>query len=595
MAINANAGIDVLVQAKDEASKIIKQVDNNIQKTLSSIQQRATEVGMTLTKVLTVPITLGAGAIVKFGADFDKSMTESLAIMGDISDQMREKMESTAIEVSKHVNYSAKQAAESYFFLASAGLDAAQSIAALPQVAKFAQAGVFDLATATDMLTDSQSALGLTSKDAAENMENMARISDVLVKANTMANASVREFAEALTNRAAAALRANNKEVEEGVAVLAAFADQGMKGARAGEQLNIMLRDMQNAARDNADEFKRFNINIYDAEGNMNNMADIIADLEKAFSGLSAQQRSATMSALGFTAESAASINMLIGTSEAIRKYEKELKNAQGTTEEIANKQLEHFLAQLDLLKSKVIASALELWMLGQPVLNETVLPALEKIVGKIDSLVKWFSSLSPEMQKAIMITAALTAALGPAALAVAGLAMALKTLAIGPVGIVITGIVGIISVVTILSAKFASLTYEMHGLSGNFNKLDLNAARKELDLTKEKIESLEGKLEEFDIDPKLERNKFRPEIQDVLAQYDMLIKRKEELITKIDSLLKTGEDEKLQALLNKITEMHTLGEISREEYREYLQSIVDDTEQFSEKYVLLLRRNYLA
>src|SRR6056297_3127858 len=111
----------------------------------------------------------------------------------------------------------------------------------MPQVAKFAQAGMFDMATATDIATDAQSALGLTSEDAAENLDNLTRVTDVFVKANTLANTSVQQISEALTNKAGAALRVVNKDVEEGAAVLALFADQGVKGADAGEKLNVVL------------------------------------------------------------------------------------------------------------------------------------------------------------------------------------------------------------------------------------------------------------------------------------------------------------------------------------------------------------------
>ena len=140
-------------------------------------------------------------------------------------------MKKPAKSVSKTTTYSAKQAAEAYYFLASAGMSAATSMAALPKVAKFAQAGNFDLALATDLVTDAQSALGLSSKDTAKSIEGLTRVSDVLVKANTLANASVQQFSESLTNKAGAALRLVGKDVEEGVAVLAAFADQGLKGS----------------------------------------------------------------------------------------------------------------------------------------------------------------------------------------------------------------------------------------------------------------------------------------------------------------------------------------------------------------------------
>ena len=51
---------------------------------------------------------------------------------------MRDDMVAAAEEVGRVTTFSARDAAESYFFLASAGLDAKQSIAALPAVAQFA-------------------------------------------------------------------------------------------------------------------------------------------------------------------------------------------------------------------------------------------------------------------------------------------------------------------------------------------------------------------------------------------------------------------------------------------------------------------------
>ena len=142
---------------------------------------------------------------------FNDKMTQSIAIM-DTTIEQQKAMEAQAIAVSRETRVSAEQSAEAFFFLASAGLNAEQSISALPQVAKFAQAGMFDMATATDLATDAQSALGMTVDDAQQNLDNLTRVTDVLVKANTLANASVQQFSEALTTKAGAALKVVNKD-----------------------------------------------------------------------------------------------------------------------------------------------------------------------------------------------------------------------------------------------------------------------------------------------------------------------------------------------------------------------------------------------
>ncbi|MHC4744566.1 MAG: phage tail tape measure protein, partial [Planctomycetota bacterium] len=286
----------------------------------------------------------------KAANEFNEAFTKSTAIMGELSETMRTDMKRATDEVAKTTTFSAKEAAEAYFFLASAGMDAAQSIKALPQVSKFAQAGTFDLAMATDLLTDAQSALGMTIRDdVVKNMENMGRVSDVLVKANTIANASVAQFSEALTTKAGASLRQWHKDVEEGVAVLAVFADQGRKGAEAGTGLSIVLRDLSTKAIKNADAFKKYGVAVFDANEKMRNIADIIADLEGVLGEMSDAQAKATLLQLGFSDKSVVFIQSLIGMSDQIRNYEEQLREAAGTTDEVASKQLTSMAAQLKL------------------------------------------------------------------------------------------------------------------------------------------------------------------------------------------------------------------------------------------------------
>lgn len=334
-------------------------------------------------------------ASVKAFADFDAELTKSLAIMGNVSDALREDMSDAAREVAKTTTFSANQAAESYFFLASAGLDAAASIQAMPKVAAFAQAGMFDMALATDLLTDAQSALGLSIRDdAIKNMENMVRVSDVLVKANTLANASVEQFSTALTTKAGAALRNLGKDVEEGVAVLAAFADQGIKGEQAGTQLSIVLRDLTTKAIQNKREFERYNVSVFDSAGEMRNMADIVDDLEGALDGMSDETAKATLLQMGFSDKSLASLMALMGTSDAIRTYEENLREAGGTTEEVAGKQLDTLNAQLELMKSRVQDAGIEI---GQR-LEPAIVAMAEQMGPVIDELVPVFVQLFEEL-----------------------------------------------------------------------------------------------------------------------------------------------------------------------------------------------------
>lgn len=435
---------------------MIGRVDK-IGKRIERVGQRLTSIGRRMTIGLTVPIAGFGTAAIKSFASFDDAMTKSLSIMQGITPQLRKDMDELAITISKETTTSATDLARAYFFLASAGLDAQQSMAALPTVNKFAIAGAFDMALATDLLTDAQSALGLTIRDdVVKNMQNMVRVSDVLVKANTLANATVEQFSKSLTSKAGASLRALNKDVEEGVAVLAAMADQGVKAELAGERLSIVLRDLQKASIENQAVWDSMGLSVFDASGKMRNMADIISQLETLLGPMSDKQKQVTLSMLGFTFRSISATKGLLGTSEAIRKYEAQLRSASGITDEVANKQMKSFSAQLKIAWNNVTALGITIGRL--------LAPMISRVAGFIKNLTVWFQGLTETQQYVILGIAGIVAAGGPllimlgfaaSSLAsiislVTGLISAFVTL--GPIGLAVIG--GLVSGLGLMVVK---------------------------------------------------------------------------------------------------------------------------------------------
>lgn len=294
------------------------------------------------------------GASLKFASDFEQRMNEALAIMDGVTAEMRVSMEETARAIAKTSTFSATEAADAFFYLAGAGLNAEQSIAAMPVVTSFAQAGMMELEDATEKLMNAQSAMGMESLDAAENQEQLRRVADVLTGAQIRSTATLEQMSDALLNKAAPALRVVGKDIEEGAAVLAVFADQGLKGQKAGTALGIVMRELQTKAIKNKEEWAELGISVFDASGNMRHTADIMKDLEDATAGMSDEQIRATFSTLGFTDRSLGFIQTLMGTSDAIRAYDTALRDAGGTTEEIANKQLDTFQAQMTIAWHKI-------------------------------------------------------------------------------------------------------------------------------------------------------------------------------------------------------------------------------------------------
>lgn len=396
----------LMVQIRGENSQFIRSF-NTAQRFFDNTSKRMLMLGTKMSLGITASVAMMSKKSIGAFASFDDAMTKSTAIMGGMTDDLRKEMESTARSMSRQTVTAADKLAESYFFLASAGLDAKNSIMALPVVNNMAIAGAFDMALATDMLTDAQSALGLSSKNATQNMMNMTRVSDVLVKANTLANASVGQFATSLTNKAAGALRLVNKDVEEGVAVLAAFADQGLKGEGAGEALNIVLRDLQNAAIKNSAVWQQMGLSVFDSSGKLMNMGEIVGGLERRFMSLSDEQKRLTAQQLGFQDRSFSYLATLLGTSSKIKEYERQLRMAGGTTKEVTDKQMKSFSSQMKILGNQIQSVSIDIGTL--------LAPSILRLNNYVKRLIDQWNGLSDATKKFIVQAVGIVAAIGPA------------------------------------------------------------------------------------------------------------------------------------------------------------------------------------
>jgi len=485
----ANGGVDIATLGLRLDGRQMKAEAASSEAALKGLGKAGSAVNSIM---LQLGATLSAGIFLqqatRMAGEFQGAMQQSLSIMEDVSAALQGEMADAARQAGIEMNLGATKAAEAYFYLASAGFDAQQSIGAMGAVATFAKAGMFNMAQATDLATDAQSALGLTSKDAQENLKNLTSVTDVLVKANTLANASVEQFATSLTTEAGAALRSMGKDMEEGVAVLAAFADQGVKAQVAGTGLSRILRLMSSAAINNAEVYEQLGVEVFDASGEMANLADIVSDLEGALVPLADAERVAALEALGFQARVQGVILPLIGTSEKIREYEAALRDAGGTTKEVADKQMQAPFERLGKATKQITDGMIDL---GNSIL-EKLIPAAELLAENIDlikdavialtiafgaaGLVKAVSAVVGVFKSFIALqTVSTFLSLVPAIKSVRD-AMLLLQLSFGWIGLAIAGITAIASAVFIWRKR---------------QREAAEAAREEAEAYQEKLNSL--------------------------------------------------------------------------------------------------------
>ena len=397
-----------LQNAMKQAEKTVKVSASQIASTLDTMGKGMQNVGKQMSRYVTAPIVAGLSASVYAFASFDDAMTKSTAIMGNISADLRAEMEATAMSISDNGVSSSKDLADAYFFLASAGLTAEEAMKNLPVVNEFATAGAFDLAKATDLLTDAQSALGMNLGTTEQKMQQMVKVSDVLVGANVLANASVEQFSEALTSKAGAALKTYGKSIEEGVSVLTIMADQGIKGAEAGTQLDRLTRLMVGASIANKDFHAEIGFSVFDkATGEMRPYHEIIRNITEITKGMTKETAALTITQMGFDARIQGVLLPLLGNADAMEENQKKLEGMSGYTKDVAEKNMASFAAQMKIVWNQIQNVAIEI--------GKKLAPHIKDLSEKLKKLIEWWKGLSSGWQDFIIIVGILVAVLGPA------------------------------------------------------------------------------------------------------------------------------------------------------------------------------------
>jgi len=304
----------------------------------------------TAAKVGAAAIGAASAAIVGFGKqsvavgmDFDKSMAQVAATMGKTVDEVSN-LRDFAQEMGAKTAFSATQAADALNYMALAGYDAETSMTMLPNVLNLAAAGGMELATASDMVTDAQSALGLT-------LDQTSAMVDQMAMASSKSNTSVSQLGEAILTIGATARNVKGG-TQELTTVLGVLADNGIKGAEGGTHLRNMLLALQNPTTDGAAALKDLGVKVYDADGNMRSMVDIVGDLQKGLDGMDQSAKDSALSTI-FNKTDLASANALIGTSiDRFGELTSAIEDSKGAADKMAGTQLDNLAGDITLFKS---------------------------------------------------------------------------------------------------------------------------------------------------------------------------------------------------------------------------------------------------
>ena len=391
------------VQLRDVNAELARQKFDEYAEKAGKVGQAVQTAGQHMMKVTTA-IGGVAAASVMVAANFEQQMSKVQAISGATAEET-DKLTESARQWGRDTKYSATEAGEAFEYMALAGWKTDDMLEGIGGILNLAAASAMDLGTASDIVTDYLTAFGLSAKDAGKFADEMAY-------AMSHSNTTTEALGEAYKNCAATAA-SMGYSVEETTAVLMTMANAGVKGGEAGTALNAIMTRLATDTKGCATELAKYDVEVYDAQGNMNSLSSILTGVRGVWNNLTDEQQANLAKTIAGTNQFSALQTIMSGLSdEAIASgmsfsdYAEALQNCDGTASDMAATMQDNLLGRLTQLKSK-------LEDIGITVGN-ALLPFMEKAVAKIGELADKFAALSPQQQETILKIAGVVAAIGP-------------------------------------------------------------------------------------------------------------------------------------------------------------------------------------
>lgn len=183
-------------------------------------------------------------------------------------------MERVIRNVGIETKFSAPEVADASKFLAMAGFKLEDITKAIRPIADIALVGDSELGETADVVTNIMTGYGI-------DPGNVRHAADIMTQTFTMSNTTLMEIAESY-KYAASLLSAGGVSFEEATAGIGILGNAGIKGSQAGTTMRTIMANIVNPTKKQAGVWEKLGIKRFDEKGDLRDLVDIFADLNRA-------------------------------------------------------------------------------------------------------------------------------------------------------------------------------------------------------------------------------------------------------------------------------------------------------------------------
>jgi len=348
----------------------VERAQSQLSGVLESTHSRLSKLGAIAGAALGASLTTGLALATREFMTFDEAVTRAGVVAGASAEEMG-RLREAARTMSLQTEYSATQVAQGMYFLASAGLSAAQQLSVLPSVLNLATAGNIEMADATDLLVRMLGAFRLEAKDAGH-------VADVMAKA---VNSSQLEFQDLVYSMryVAPIAAAAGRSIEEVTAALALMSLAGIKGEQAGTALRGALVRLVDPPKEAREAMQMMGVAVQELNPATHTLSEIIARVAERTKEMDDATRNQALSMLFGTEALSGMLSLINQGPDAFARMTKALEDSTGTAERAAEATRQTLTKQLQNLRNVVVDAAFTML--------EKLMPAIRRV---IDALKEW-------------------------------------------------------------------------------------------------------------------------------------------------------------------------------------------------------------
>lgn len=377
--------VDIVVNAQDNASKTLGGILGSLGGSAVKFGALA-KVGSMATQTLVNGMKNFAKSSVQTGMDFSAAMSEVGAISGASSKDMQV-LTATAREMGASTQFSATEAADGLKYMAMAGWDTQQMVSGLPGILDLAAASGESLGTTSDIVTDALTAFGMQASDSGH-------FADVLAMASNKANTNVSMLGESFKYVAPVA-GALGYSAEDTSVALGLMANSGIKASAAGTALRTTLTNMANPTDAMKGAMDQLGLSLTNADGSMKSLGEVTTDIQKAFSGLTEEQKAQYAATIAGKEGMSGFLAIANATEKDTNKLRDAIYNCDGAAKDMAATMNDNLAGDITKLQSAWQGLQIELFTAVEPALRQVVQAITSTVIPAISDLLSWLTGLN--------------------------------------------------------------------------------------------------------------------------------------------------------------------------------------------------------